>query len=165
MRRFREKMNSGHDVDIELKRALDELPVGHIQISEEDLLLSVQGFKAKYGHVQIPRTYVVSDSSNWPEHLRGISLGSRIMDIRRKKSGRLQWVLQMHVPRFLKTFEINLSLFIGTDALRAKLGELGVNIAVGSSTIDYERIDRFDDILVALKLYLSIHGNLNVPRG
>ena len=53
--------------------------------------------------------------------------------------------------------------FIGSEALRTKLGEMGVNMVVGSATIEYVYINRFDDILAALRVYLSIHGNLNVP--
>jgi hypothetical protein len=167
VRRYREKMNSGHDFGIEFRRALDMLPAGNMRISGEDLLLSVQAFKEKYGHVQIPRTYVVPDSSDWPEKSRGVSLGSRIMDIRRKKIGKL--FLQIHFLFLLikkkKEREIKKSIFIGTEDLRIKLGDLGVNMAVRSATVEYEHIHRFDDILVALKVYLSIHGNLNVPRG
>jgi hypothetical protein len=49
-----------------------------------EVFLALQTFKMVYGHMRIPKNYVVPESEQWPAELHGLKLYQRVSHIRNR---------------------------------------------------------------------------------
>ena len=78
-----------YDKYAEYRPVLSELGISTADENErkfERFMVALETFKKLYGHLRVPRSFVVPDNSSWPQELRGLKLGVVVSSTRAKKT-------------------------------------------------------------------------------